>query len=466
MRFKRRLAVLAASAAALVGGVASVGLTAGPAAAATTTTSVTLPLSYYSHMVVDPVHKYLFISSAADNEILVTDYSGNTVATIANLPGAYGLTLSSNDGTLYVALSGSNEVAAINTGTLTETASYSTGADFDPYYVAYADGKVWFGYNGNFFNSGIGSIDTSTNPATVTLNATNDPAQAWTGAPDLSASPNGYLVAGQGSTVQLASYDVSSGTAVTLAPPTSFNGLEPGGLVASSFESFQITPDGKDVVVASSAPYYQQVYRVSDLSTVGKYPTGTYPDGVSIAINGTVAAGAGNYSNTVYIYVPGGSTPLNTYQSYGSASIDGVALSPDGSELFDVTSAAGSFIPDSNPVLNIISDPVQGASTLSVTGPATDNKDQPITLTGTLGGTSPYAGGQTLHVTRTDPANPNGVALPDVTTAADGSFTITDRPPKANVDSATVTYKVSYAGDAYLTGSSASASVTVRYNNS
>jgi hypothetical protein len=464
----RLMRALAATVAAVVagGGLAAVALSAGPAQAATTTTAVALPISQYSHMVVDPVHKYLFISSAAANEVLVTDYSGNTVATIANLPGAYGLTLSSHDSTLYVALTGSNEVAAISTSTLAETATYSTGADFDPYYVAYAGGKVWFGYNGNFFNSGIGSIDTSTNPATVTLNATNDPAQAWTGAPDLSASRNGYLVAGQGSTVQLASYDVASGTAVTLAPPTSFNGLEPGGLVVSSFESFQITPDGKDVVVASSSPYYQQVYQVSDLSAVGQYPTGTYPDGVSISSNGTVAAGAGNSSNTVYIYAPGGSTPLNTYQSYGSASIDGVALSPDGSELFDVTSASGSLIPDSNPVLNIVADPAQGPSTLNLTAPATAGEEQPITVTGTLGGTSPYPGGQILHVTRIDQAHPNGVALRNVRTAADGSFSFTNTPPEFSGTTETVTYQVSYAGDAYLTASTTSASVTVSASDS
>jgi hypothetical protein len=34
------------------------------------------------------------------------------------------------------------------------------------------------------------------------------------------------------------------------------------------------------------------------------------------------------------------------------------------------------------------------------------------------------------------------------------------------VDKATVTYKVSYAGDAHLSASTATASVTVHYNNS
>jgi hypothetical protein len=42
-------------------------------------------------------------------------------------------------------------------------------------------------------------------------------------------------------------------------------------------------------------------------------------------------------------------------------------------------------------------------------------------------------------VTRTDPSDPGGLALPDVTTAADGTFTFTDTPPKSNGDSSTVT---------------------------
>jgi hypothetical protein len=65
-------------------------------------------------------------------------------------------------------------------------------------------------------------------------------------------------------------------------------------------------------------------------------------------------------------------------------------------------------------------------------------------------------------VTRIDPSHPNGVTLPSVTTAADGSFSFTDTAPKTTgQDSSTVTYQVSYAGDAHLAASSASASVTV-----
>jgi hypothetical protein len=60
-------------------------------------------------------------------------------------------------------------------------------------------------------------------------------------------------------------------------------------------------------------------------------------------------------------------------------------------------------------------------------------------------------------VTRVDSAHPSGVALPDVTTAADGSFSISDTPSVTG----TVTYQVSYAGDVHLTASNASQTVQI-----
>ncbi|HEX6452344.1 MAG TPA: hypothetical protein VF060_23150 [Trebonia sp.] len=66
-------------------------------------------------------------------------------------------------------------------------------------------------------------------------------------------------------------------------------------------------------------------------------------------------------------------------------------------------------------------------------------------------------------MTRFDPADPAGVTLPGIITAADGSFGFTDTAPKTSgQDTSTVTYKVSYAGDPHLSPATATASVTVR----
>lgn len=159
------------------------------------------------------------------------------------------------------------------------------------------------------------------------------------------------------SPVQLASYDVSSGTAAVLAPEEY---LDANGNVASNLGSFQVTPDGKDVVIATGAPYYHQVYRVSDLSADGTYPTTTYPNSVSISGDGSVAAGTDAGSNEVFMFAPGGSTPLNTFNfGYNWLATDGVALTPDGSELLAVTLAGGY---GGAPTLNIIPNPEQPPS--------------------------------------------------------------------------------------------------------
>jgi hypothetical protein len=194
---------------------------------------------------------------------------------------------------------------------------------------------VWFGYGPNGGPAGIGSVDPSTSPATVTLNATNDPTGTWFSAPELTASPTGDLVAGQPglSPLEIASYDVSTGTATTLTPKR-FLGNYAG------LDGMQITPDGTDVVVATGggSPPFQTIFQVSDLSVVGDYPTGSFTAGVAIAGDGTVAAGT--MLGQVYLFAPGGSTPLDTY-TVGSPSLSLVdlALSPDVSELFAVTLA-------------------------------------------------------------------------------------------------------------------------------
>jgi Bacterial Ig-like domain (group 3) len=373
MRFKQSIT---AALAAVAGVAISAGVPASAAQAATTT--VTLPIAKYSHMLLDPAHQHLFFSSGSGStSILVTDYSGQTVATIPNEPGATGLALSADGSTVYAALADGDAVSAISTSTLAETARYTIGTTAIPYYVAYSSGKIWFGYNGAPFG-GIGSIDPSTSPATVTLGTTGD---RWNAAPMLTATPGGELVAGEPgqSPVQLASYDVSSGGAVVLAPQKSLT-------EAANLESMQITPDGTDVVLASGSPSYHEIYQVSGLSAVGTYPTTNYPDSVAIAADGTVAAGTSS-TNEVFMFAPGGSTPLNTVALTGGAILlddDGVAITPDASLLFAVTTNAANQAVQ----LNIVSDPTRPAqdptSTAVTCAPATAAPGQAVTCTATV----------------------------------------------------------------------------------
>lgn len=443
-------------------GFTAVGITA-PASwtaarAGASVSQVQLPISTYSHMLVDPAHHHIFFTSGSGStSILVTDYSGNTVATIPNQTDATGLALSGDGSTVYAALPGADAVSAISASTLTETDRYATGTGTQPTYVAETSGKIWFGY-GAALQGGVGSIDPGTGTVSLKTAAGN-----WYAAPMVAATPGGELVVGEPNQgpVQLATYDVSSGTATVLVP-------EQFETNTSNLDAMQFTPDGQDLVTASQNPFHPQVYSLSDLSDVtapGEYATGPYPNAVSVSADGSVATATYSGPNEVYLFAPGGTTPLYTYD-FGSnwPDTDGVALTPDDSKLFVVTSPSYG---GSSPTLNIINGPEQSPSTLSLTGPATATHGQTITLSGTLGGPSSEVGGQSLTVTRFDPSHPNGVTLPGVTTAADGSFSFTDTAPKTpGQDTSTVTYQVSYAGNGHLSPSTATASVQVRNTGS
>jgi len=379
MRFTRSIA---AACTAMAGLALSAGLTATSAQASTT--AVTLPITNYSHMLVDPAHQHLFITSGSGStSILVTDYSGQTVATIPNESGATGLTLSPDGSTVYAALADGDAISAISTGTLAETARYATGTGTDPTYVAATSGKIWFSYDAAAAQAGIGSIDPSTSPATVILSAA---AGTWSIPPMLAATASGELVASEPSQSpnELATYDVSSGTAVVLAPQQFFT-------EAGNFKSMAITPDGKDVVTASGSPYQQEIFKISDLSADGTYPTTPYPNSVAIAADGTVAAGTTIGSNEVFMFAPGGSTPLNTITFTGGGiqlADDGVAVTPDDSLLFAITATIGS---QQNPQLNIIPDPAQPpppaqdpTSTAMTCAPNPDAIGQATTCTATV----------------------------------------------------------------------------------
>ena len=447
MRFTRSIG---AACTAIAGLALSAGLTATSAQASTTT--VTLPITNYSHMLVDPAHQHLFITSGSGStSILVTDYSGQTVATIPNESGATGLALSPDGSTVYAALAGGDAISAISTGTLAETARYATGTGTDPTYVAATSGKIWFSYDAAAAQASIGSIDPSTSPATVALSAA---AGTWTIPPVLAATASGELVASEPSQSpnELATYDVSSGTAAVLAPQQFFT-------EAGNFKSMAITPDGKDVVTASAFPYHQEIFKISDLSADGTYPTTNYPNSVAIAADGTVAAGTYSGSNEVFMLAPGGSTPLNTITFTGDGiqlADDGVAVTPDDSLLFAITATLGS---QQNPQLNIIPNPAQPpppaqdpTSTALTCAPNPDAIGQATTCTATVTDTaaSPTtpAGTVTFGASVNDGSfSASTCTLAPAATSGQASCSVSYTPSSTPQVPGSVTLSGAYTGD-------------------
>ena len=443
---RRRTLPAATALAVLFSSVALVATGAGSAAA---DSSTTLPLKSTGDMVVDGVHQRVFISDPSAGQVVVTDYAGAVVGTVGSLPGVRGLELSPDSSTVYAAVGNADAIVAIDTATATEAHRYSTGTA-DPQYLAETGGKIWFGYGGAAQGQ-IGSLDLSGTDPVVTLNQA--PTNAWYSAPILDASPGapGTLVAGapDQSPVVLAVYDVSSGT-----PSETAHAFDPGSTGGGNLMDMAVTPDGKDVVTASGAPYYQAVYKLTDLSKDGAYTTNPYPNAVDIAPNGDVAAGTSSTDEPdVHIFKPGTSLPLKEYNlGTDQLAARGLAWAPDASKVFAVSRTGTDAY-----ALHVYADPTKVASTLTVNAPATATRAKPLTVTGSLTSSAAFPAGTTVSVTRTDAESPSGKALGTATVAADGSYSFTDTPPAGG----TVKYTVTYAGDADHAGATASGSVSV-----
>ncbi|MEU6221638.1 hypothetical protein ABZ845_29680 [Streptomyces sp. NPDC047022] len=428
MRLKQ---VSLSAAISLVAGLttATVGLT-GSAAWADSTAA--LPLSHFAHMLVDTAHQHIFFSQGAGSSgIVVTDLSGNPVTTLADEPGATGLALSADGGTLYAALADGDAVAAIDTAKLTESARWTTGTGSAPVSVAVAGGKVWYAYT----DSGKGAIG-SVDPAASEPAATPQPSMSsWRGAP-LLATGGGVLVAqepGQ-SISRVATFDVSSGTASPKADM---------GVYVGTASGLQVAGDGSKALFAGPKQAALVALRTSDLMDAGPpvYYTGglnSAPDSLALGADGSIAVGS-NPASAAGLYFYGGSNLAENHIAFPSGTTvaaDGLQWGADSATLYAVTQDT-SGTPGSY-TLNVLNAPNHTDTQLSLAYPRTAYPTQQYTITGSLSTKGIVPAGAALAVTR------DGTPLPDATVGKDGSFSISDTRPQEGA----YTYQVSYAGDA------------------
>lgn len=66
------------------------------------------PVTSVGDIVVDSVHQRAVVSNPRGGQIVVTDYDGRTIRTVPSLPGANGLELSADSGTLFAAVPGAD----------------------------------------------------------------------------------------------------------------------------------------------------------------------------------------------------------------------------------------------------------------------------------------------------------------------------------------------------------------------
>ncbi|MFJ1649682.1 Ig-like domain repeat protein [Streptomyces sp. NPDC088258] len=440
---RTRILPAATALAVLVG---SVVLASGTAAA---DSAKILPVMSTGDIVVDGVHKKVFISDPSLGKVVATNYAGTVLGTVTGLPGVDGLALSADSGQLYAAVPGDDSIVSVGTDTVTPSGRYPTGEGTDPEHLAVAGGKVWFGYGTAGGN--IGSLDLSGDEPVVALG--QDDETGWPTAPRLAAAPGApdLLAAGAPtSSTMVGVYDVATGEATRTA-------LADSGLS----KDLALTPDGGLLITAGRGDHHT-ILRTTDLARVGTYPTASYANAVAVRADGTVAAGSDSwYDNDVHVFLPGSSKPVrqydfpNTGTHSGSDTLAaaGLAWEPGGSRLFAVSSNSQNAFS-----LRVLTEPTRSVTTLTATAPASATRAKALTVKGKLTASVALPAGTPLTVTRTDLESPKGKSLgTKKTTDAKGTYSFADTPPAGGK----VTYKVTYAGSATHTAASASAKVNV-----
>jgi hypothetical protein len=286
---------------------------------ATTTTSpstpgrdVKIPLPRFSDILVDEARGHIYISGGKGTSgIVVTDLEGTYLRTLEVAAGPAGMTLSPDGTKLYVAASGSDGIIIIDAETH-ETGWYWTGTPLGdltcPRDVAVAAGQLWFSWGCEGSPSfGIGRVDPQTREFDLTAYTADERIHSPSLLAALPSQPN-MLLAG------------ATGTNPALlfrfeATPTGLEQRAWRRTDGGSVLQLAVTPDGSQVIVPSGYPYYHPVLRSSDLAEVHRYPTTHYPNAVAIRPDGLVAAGIdGAYDEDIYVFEPGGTTPIATFE--------------------------------------------------------------------------------------------------------------------------------------------------------
>jgi hypothetical protein len=465
VRLARRLLAPALAALGLAG---ALGLAAGPAKGADTV-GAPPTLATFGKITVDSAAKHIFVSDGVNGTsgITVTDLAGDYVATIDQGDAVTGMALSPDGTELYASLAGQDAVAEIDPVTLTQTATYSLGTGNVPHSLATQSGKVWVSYQ----NSAPGSpgLIGHLMPGTTT-SFEADPellpgGNFWSEAPELAADPldGGTLVAatpGQ-SPPSVATFSLSGTPAVLDSSP--------GFASCGSESDIAVMPGGAQFIMACPGSTSDALFSTATLSgTSVSYPSDTYPAAVAVSPGGAVATGASRQISAgmpgtpdVNVYAPGGPTLRNpyTFDSYlHELAFGGLAWSSDGSLLAVATHVQVQNSTTSTYSLQVISNPLLTMSTLSLGGTSNATPAQPVTINGQLTlSTGVPPAGTTITVTRTEAGGSVAPATFTATTAADGSFSVSDTALPAGA----YTYTASYAGDSATAAAAASTVVTV-----
>jgi hypothetical protein len=390
----------------------------------------------------------VFVSNG--DRIVVADTDGELVDAITGLSEAYGLAMAPDGAHLYAALIGPKQVIEIDTATLEITRRIDLAAYPCPTNLAQFGNWLWVGYGCyGAWNGGVVGLDLSvTAPEPIAV------ASDFHSSPVVAAGGNTLVVGETGiSPSDLFVYDVS-GT------PALRGEIDGHTYDTSSPLELVVTPDGSNMLSASAVPSHFERWDTTTLTRVRSYgeePTFVgFPMGVAISHDGAHIVGGRADGMDITLYDATTGVKIHAEDNeVGDVVAGNVAFS--GTDVFAVLRSSYDRL-----YLWRLEDVTLPASTLTLTAPSDAVVERPLTLTGRLelpGGAAP--GGQHLTVTRRLPDG-TSATLGEVTTAADGTFTVTDSP----TISGELTYAVLWDGNGDFRWSTSSATVTAKYPSS
>jgi hypothetical protein len=304
-------------------GLAALGLALavpGPAARADSTNDV--GLRGFADLVVDQAHGHVFISQGSAT-VVVTDLAGRPVGTLTGLRGANGMALNDDGSELYVALTGADAIAQVDTtdpfaaGAVTK---FPTGTDTCPLDVAYTAGLVWYEAtcdsqwaNLHPLDPATGTIyDTGYHPAYNSRLAASPVLPDTLFASDIGSSPS-----------SLYEYTVTGGPTPTVSAQTHWD--------VNESHAFAVTSDATQVVTGG-----HQAFSTTDLSHVRSYGVPHSTSAVAMRTSDDLLA-FGSTDGVVF-YPLGATKAMGTYKfdDPDAAVVDG-GLAFGSSKLYAVT---------------------------------------------------------------------------------------------------------------------------------
>ncbi|MFH8488300.1 Ig-like domain repeat protein [Streptomyces longisporoflavus] len=420
-----------------------------------------LPFTSFGAMVVDDAHERVYVtdgrmSGSGPSSVLVYNFEGQRVGSLATDQPASGMALSADGATLHV--SQSNRILAFDTATQTRTGA--TGTNYDVTCgreVAVAGGKTWFTetpYTGSSYcdrpdnNALLYQVKDASYVNTGWSSEGRLKIESGPGAPDRLIM--GQAGAGNAANAFVTTFD-ASGDNLVRGPQRRFADAEGKG--ALDLKDLAQSADGKRIAVADAA-YGTRLLDASDLADA---PTGYQPlpegakasavafsgDGKYVA-RGAVASGSVSDLLIQPADPADGTTPMEFAfegELDGSRVVPrGLDWSKDGSRLFAVTTDGY------NHWLHVIKPPAaqydsRFSGTLSTT-PSKPVVGEPLGIRGKLelDGPAP-AEPVKVEAVRKDADGTTDVAPAKV--AADGSFTVLDVPDRLGE----ATYTLRFLGD-------------------